>query len=71
MTTITCDYCGKEIERKPSRLAPKKHFCSRKCYMLYRRENDYYNHEQEKETYRKLKTMAEKIKERKVNETLH
>ncbi len=34
-----CDYCGGWAESKPSHFKLKKrHFCSRKCYSLYRKE---------------------------------
>ena len=42
---VNCDYCGKEIVVKPSKLKENKHiFCSRECYaqfrsVYYRKEN--------------------------------
>lgn len=32
LSVVTCDYCGKRFERKPSQVAlAKRHFCSRQC----------------------------------------
>jgi len=37
--TVKCDYCGKEIKRKPSHYnRRKRHFCSRNCYSSFRKE---------------------------------
>lgn len=36
---FNCDYCGKESSDKPSHYKrTKRHFCSRICYSLYRRD---------------------------------
>ena len=55
-----CDYCGKEIYKKLSHNKhAKKHFCSRECFVKYRKKYNYYPREQDKETYQKIKTLAE------------
>lgn len=37
---FNCDYCGKESVSTPSRYAKKKrHFCSMRCYTMFRKEN--------------------------------
>ena len=36
---VNCIYCGKEIERFPSEVR-KEVYCSRECYLKYRKENN-------------------------------
>ena len=36
---VKCVYCGKEVERFPSEIR-KDVYCSRECYLKYRKENN-------------------------------
>ena len=65
MEKTNCALCGKEIWKSPYDIRNYKlHFCCKEHFMEYRRINDYYAHEQDKESYNKIKKLAKLRKEK-------
>jgi len=57
---VNCSYCGKEFYKRPSEVSrAKKHFCCKKHFFIYRKENKYPPVKGGMTCHMKLKILAE------------
>jgi len=65
MEKTKCAYCGKVIYKSPYDIRNYKlHFCCKEHFIQYRKENNYYAYEQDKESLNKIKELARLRKEK-------
>lgn len=65
----TCSYCKKEIDKTPFAIREYDlHFCNKKHYLQYRRDEEYYIRKQNKSPLRKIKRLALLRKQRLMTE---